>query len=111
MCTSVPQTPAHRTRMSTSSSRILGSGTSLSLNPGPAVSFTSAFTRDSSCVESGDRAAGEGAASGLKLARLVERRQGNGKAGERKEDRVQNTDFRIQPKPSRSLRLARGDGC
>src|SRR5687768_11266298 len=54
MWTSVPQTPAHRTRMSTSSSRIFGSGTFFSLKPGPAVSFTSAFTRDSSCVGSVD---------------------------------------------------------
>src|ERR1700675_784442 len=43
MCTSVPQTPARRTRMRTSSSRILGSSTSFSLKPGAADSFTSAF--------------------------------------------------------------------
>ena len=46
MCTSVPQTPARRTRMSTSFSRIVGSATSFRTNPGAAVSFTSAFTRD-----------------------------------------------------------------
>src|SRR6266513_1009166 len=51
MCTSVPQTPARRTRMRTSSSRILGSATSLSLKPGDADSFTSAFTSSHS-VES-----------------------------------------------------------
>src|SRR6266550_4563899 len=51
MCTSVPQTPARRTRMRTSSSRILGSATSLSLKPGDADSFTSAFTGGNS-VES-----------------------------------------------------------
>src|SRR3977135_1602274 len=44
MCTSVPPTPARRTRMRTSSSRIRGSATSLSLKPGDADSFTSAFT-------------------------------------------------------------------
>src|SRR4029453_1720707 len=43
MCTSVPHTPARRTRISTSSSRIVGTGTFLSTKPGPAVSFTSAF--------------------------------------------------------------------
>src|SRR2546423_2826236 len=44
MWTSVPQTPARRTRMRTSSSRILGSATSFSLKPGAADSLTSAFT-------------------------------------------------------------------
>src|SRR3954470_5421046 len=44
MCTSVPHTPARPTLMSTSSSLIFGSGTSFSLNPGAAVSFTNAFT-------------------------------------------------------------------
>src|SRR5215208_3782279 len=44
MCTSVPHTPARRTRIRTSSSRMRGFGTSLSTNPGPADSFTSAFT-------------------------------------------------------------------
>src|SRR5437867_1515926 len=44
MCTSVPQTPARRTRMSTSSSRNFGSGTSFNTNPGPADCLTSAFT-------------------------------------------------------------------
>src|ERR1700680_227629 len=44
MCTSVPQTPARRTRIRTSSSRILGSSTSFNLKPGAADSFTSAFT-------------------------------------------------------------------
>src|SRR3982751_552236 len=48
MWTSVPQTPARRTRISTSFSRIVGSATSFSANPGPADSFTSAFTRDRS---------------------------------------------------------------
>src|SRR5689334_23939299 len=43
MCTSVPQTPARRTLINTSSSRIVGTGTFLSTKPGPAVSFTSAF--------------------------------------------------------------------
>src|SRR3712207_2916070 len=45
MCTSVPQMPARRTRIRTSSSRIVGSATSFSLNPGAADSFTRAFTR------------------------------------------------------------------
>src|ERR671914_939942 len=45
MCTSVPQIPARRTRISTSSSRIVGSATSFSLRPGAADSFTRAFTR------------------------------------------------------------------
>src|SRR5690242_10686387 len=58
MCTSVPQTPARRTRMSTSSSRIFGSGTSFITKPGPADCFTRAFTgkklhaRSSACVAS-----------------------------------------------------------
>src|ERR671920_2187167 len=46
MWTSVPQMPARRTRIRTSSSRIVGSGTLLSVKPGPAVSLTSALTRD-----------------------------------------------------------------
>src|SRR5712691_7738439 len=45
MWTSVPQTPARRTRINTSSSRMRGSGTSLSAKPGPADAFTNAFTR------------------------------------------------------------------
>src|SRR2546423_7491034 len=48
MCTSVPHTPARRTRISTSSSRIRGSATSFSLKPGAADSLTSAFTSTSS---------------------------------------------------------------
>ena len=39
-----PHTPARRTRMRTSLSRIVGSGTFFNTNPGPAVAFTSAFT-------------------------------------------------------------------
>src|SRR5215211_5253105 len=45
MCTSVPQTPARRTRIRTSSSRMVGSGTFLRTKPGAAAAFTSAFTR------------------------------------------------------------------
>src|SRR5438046_2436714 len=45
MCTSVPQTPARRTLIKTSSSRMRGSGTSLRTKPGPADAFTNAFTR------------------------------------------------------------------
>src|ERR671914_895620 len=47
MCTSVPQMPARRTRISTSSSRIVGSATSVSFRPGAADAFTRAFTRAS----------------------------------------------------------------
>src|SRR5687768_7959179 len=47
MCTSVPQMPARRTRIRTSSSRIVGSVTSFSFRPGAADSFTRAFTRAS----------------------------------------------------------------
>src|SRR5687767_13365607 len=54
MCTSVPHTPARRTRMRTSSSRIRGSATSLNLKPGDADSFTSAFTSGHS-VESREK--------------------------------------------------------
>src|SRR5687767_5148291 len=89
MWTSVPQTPAHRTRMSTSSSRIFGSGTFFSLKPGPAVSFTSAFTRDSSCVESVDVAAGARQARESSHDRSLDASNG-------KDDRIQNTEFRIQ---------------
>src|ERR1043165_9448026 len=46
MCTSVQQTPARRTRIRTSSSRMVGSGTFLSTKPGAAEAFTSAFTRE-----------------------------------------------------------------
>src|ERR1700720_1187528 len=60
MWTSVPQTPARRTRMRTSSSRILGSATSLSLKPGDADSFTSAFTSENS-VGSRKKLLGRGA--------------------------------------------------
>src|SRR5678815_2285105 len=51
MCTSVPHTPARRTRMSTSLSRIAGCGTSRSANPGPAVVFTNALTIVHSMLE------------------------------------------------------------
>src|SRR5688572_5767561 len=44
MWTSVPQTPALRTRISTSSSRIVGTGTSFSTNPADGDSLTSART-------------------------------------------------------------------
>src|SRR5262249_55336515 len=44
MCTSVPQTPARRTRMRTSSSRGSGAGTSASTMPGPGDFLSSAFT-------------------------------------------------------------------
>src|SRR5689334_19838456 len=54
MCTSVPHTPARRTRISTSSSRIFGSGTSFKTKPGCAAAFTSAFTREIS-VDRGNR--------------------------------------------------------
>src|SRR6478672_2693342 len=50
MWTSVPHTPARRTRIRTSSSRMRGSATSFSLKPGDADSFTSAFT----CTNSGE---------------------------------------------------------
>src|SRR5262245_6558683 len=43
MCTSVPHTPARRTRINTSSSRMVGSGTSHSRKPGPADCLTRAF--------------------------------------------------------------------
>src|ERR1051326_4256434 len=48
MWTSVPQTPARRRWMRTSFSRIVGSATFFNLNPGPADSLTSAFTRNHS---------------------------------------------------------------
>src|SRR3982750_2422698 len=48
MWTSVPHTPARRTRIKTSFSRIFGSGTFFNAKPGPADSFTSAFTSDRS---------------------------------------------------------------
>src|SRR5450830_875627 len=48
MWTSVPQTPARDTRIKTSSSRIVGTGTSFITNPTAGDSFTSAFTRGSS---------------------------------------------------------------
>ena len=44
MWTSVPHTPARRTRMRTSSARMVGFGTSMSSMPGPAVRFTRART-------------------------------------------------------------------
>src|SRR5881397_3814784 len=43
MCTSVPQIDALRTRMSTSSPRTSGTGTSSSHRPGSALAFTTAF--------------------------------------------------------------------
>src|SRR5215469_15959051 len=45
MWRSVPQTPARRTRIKTSSSRIVGSGTSVRTMPGSAARLTSARTR------------------------------------------------------------------
>src|SRR5690348_3648198 len=61
MCTSVPHTPARRTLISTSSSRIVGRGTSRSTNPGPAVSFTSALTRASLSISRNVLRLGRGA--------------------------------------------------
>src|SRR6267142_5370653 len=43
MCTSVPQMDAFNTRISTSSPRTSGTGTSSSHRPGSALAFTTAF--------------------------------------------------------------------
>src|SRR5689334_10578966 len=68
MWTSVPHTPARRTRISTSSSRIRGSATSFSLKPGDADSFTSAFT----CTNSGEDEIAESEVKPAHCATLLE---------------------------------------
>src|SRR5215207_1092072 len=63
MCTSVPQTPARRTRIRTSLSRIEGRSTSRSSKPGSEAAFTNALT--DSALDAGNSGARRASPSSL----------------------------------------------